>query len=123
VIRDGVGAAPEASRTLRSAEIATLAMAAAALLVISPTAGWRAGLALALGLAIGAFNGRAAARSLTADVSFRAASLARLGVLTALGVGAGFLLGTDVAWLALIGLAIAQVALAAAAFREALSNR
>ena len=51
-----------------------------------------------------------------------ATSLGRLAVLSAAGLGIGFLLGSDVAWLVLLGLAAAQVLLAIAAAREMLKR-
>ena len=78
----------------------------------------RPGLALGAGLLIGASNGFLARRSLGFEGGFRATSIARLMVLSAAGLAAGLLIGLDVAWWALIGLATAQLVLAAVAVRE-----
>lgn len=79
-------------------------------------------MALAAGVVIGSVNGLWAQRSLGSEIPFRAASLGRLAVLSAVGLAVGFALGTDVAWLTLIGLAVAQLILAGAAFKEMLSH-
>lgn len=83
----------------------------------------RAGLALAAGLVIGSVNGHLAVRSLGSEVSFRVTSIGRLAVLTVAALGAGFLLGPDVVWLALAGLALTSLVLAGAGLREALAAR
>jgi hypothetical protein len=83
---------------------------------------FRAGAALAAGLLIGSANGFLAERSL-ASGSFRVFSLGRLAALSTAGIGVGFLLGVDVIWLVVMGLALAQVALSAAAIREVLVYR
>lgn len=79
-----------------------------------------AGLALGLGLLIGGSNGLLARRALGAEFDFRFTSLGRLGLLTLAGVAAGALLGMQVVPLVLIGIGVAQLVLAGAAFREAL---
>lgn len=78
----------------------------------------RAGVAIAAGLVIGSINGHLALRSLRSDASFRIASLGRLGALSAAGVGVGFLLGSDVVYFTVAGLAVAQLILAAVAAIE-----
>jgi hypothetical protein len=78
----------------------------------------RAGIAIAAGLVIGSVNGHLALRSLASDASFRIASLGRLGILSAAGVGVGFLLGTDVVYFTIGGLAVAQLILATVAAYE-----
>ena len=83
----------------------------------------RAGLALAAGLVIGSLNGHLAVRALASEVSFRVSSMGRLAMLTAAALGAGFLLGTDVVWLALAGVALTSLVLAGAGLREALAAR
>jgi hypothetical protein len=49
-------------------------------------------------------------------------SLARLAGLSVAGVGIGYLLGVDMIWLVVAGLALAQLALSAAAIREVLAH-
>ena len=110
-------------RALRTAAGACWAGAVAAGLLFAVAGAPRAGLALAAGLAIGSFSGELALRSLGSEVSFRLTSMGRLAALTAAAVGAGFLLGADVVWLAVAGVALASLALAGAGLREALAAR
>ena len=72
----------------------------------------RAGLAAGLGLAIGSVNGFLARRMLRLDFGFGFASMGRLALLTAAGLGLAALLGFDVAPFVLGGLAAAQLVLA-----------
>jgi hypothetical protein len=78
----------------------------------------RPGIAIAAGLLIGASNGFLARRALGFEAGFRATSLARLVVLSAAGLCAGLLIGPDVAWWPLLGIAAAQLVLAAVAAME-----
>ena len=108
------------ARTLR---VTVAAAAAAALLALGAAAALgnaRAGFALALGLLIGSANGLLARRGLASGLPVSATSLGRLALLSAAGLAAGFLIGADVAWLVLIGVAGAQGLLALAAAREML---
>lgn len=73
---------------------------------------WRGGAAFAIGLLVGSVNGLLARRSLGLDVSFRMTSVGRLAILSAAGLGFGFLLGVPYVPLVLIGIAVAQLALA-----------
>ena len=98
--------------------IACAAMALAASVIGVVLGHPRAGFALAAGLLVGSANGYLAERAVGLGVAFLATSLGRLVTLTAVGLGAGLLLGIDVAWLTLVGLAAAQFVLAAAAIRE-----
>ena len=98
--------------------IACAAMAFAASVIGVVLGHPRAGLALAAGLLFGSANGYLAERAVGLGVAFRATSLARLAVLSAAGLGAGLLLGLDVAWWSLAGLALAQFVLAGAAIRQ-----
>lgn len=112
-----------AQRALRLAVRSCWAGAVLAVALFSLLGAPRAGLALAAGLVIGSFNGHWALRSLGSEVSFRLTSMGRLGVLTAAALAAGFLLGTDVVWLSLLGVAAASLALAGAGLKEALAAR
>jgi len=96
--------------------------AAAALLAFAVAGRPTAGLALAAGLLIGSLNCWLAQRSLGLDVSFRVASLGRLAVLTAAGLGVGFALGAQNAPLTIIGLGAAQLVLAGLAAKVALET-
>jgi hypothetical protein len=95
--------------------IACAAMALAALAVALVLGHPRPGIAIAAGLLIGACNPFLASKALGFGGSFSATSLSRLLVLSAAGLGVGLLAGLDVAWLALIGIAAAQLVLAAVA--------
>jgi hypothetical protein len=111
------GIPEETRRTLRQAVIANVVLAAAGLVLLAVFGQPRGGLALAAGLALGSLNGPWAARSLGAELGFAMTSLARLAILTAGGVAVGFALGAAVVWLAILGLALAQLVLAGAALR------
>jgi hypothetical protein len=80
----------------------------------------RAGAAVALGLVLGSINGALAERALGAGVSFRLSSIPRLGVLSAIALGVGFLLGANYAWLVIVGVAAAQAVLVAVAAKSLL---
>jgi hypothetical protein len=80
----------------------------------------RAGIAVALGLVLGSVNGALAERALGTGVSVRLSSLSRLAVLTGAAIGGGLLLGTDYAWLVILGVAGAQAVLVAVAARSVL---
>ena len=82
----------------------------------------RNGLALAVGLLAGSANGVLVQRSLAVGMAFTALSLARLLLLTALGLGIGLIIGLAQVWLVVVGIAIAQLILAGWAVREALAR-
>lgn len=87
-------------------------LAAVATFAAAATLGhWRGGLALAVGLVIGAANGYLVQRSLGSAAGFRASSLGRLALLSVVGLGAGLLISPGVAPLVLVGIAVAQIAL------------
>jgi hydroxymethylglutaryl-CoA reductase len=79
------------------------------------TGNTRAGIALALGLVLGSINGALAERALGAGVSLRMSSVPRLAILSGAAIGGGLLLGTQYAWLVILGVAGAQVVLVAVA--------
>ena len=109
-------------RALRVTAASAAGLGAAALVVGLALGSGRIGLALAVGLLLGSVNGLLAVRGLTSGLPMSATSLGRLAMLSAAGLGIGFLLGSDVAWLVLLGLAAAQVLLAIAAAREMLKR-
>lgn len=76
---------------------------------------WRAGLAVALGLLVGAANGFLARGAFRIEAAFGATSLGRLAVLTAAALGLGALLGVQFVALVLLGVAAAQIVLAVVA--------
>jgi hypothetical protein len=81
------------------------------------------GVALALGLILGAGNGFLAVRLLGIGVAFAATSLLRLLILTMLAILSGFVLGWERAILVAAGMAVAQLVLSAASLREVLRAR
>ncbi len=92
--------------------------AALALVVLSMAGNVRAGAAVALGLLLGSVNGALAERALGAGVSLRMSSLPRLGVLSAVAVVSGLLIGVAYAWIVVLGVAGAQMVLVAVATRS-----
>lgn len=105
-----------AGPVVRAALVATVAVALVALGVCALTGHLRAGLALDLGLVIGAANGPMIQRTARLGLAFGALSFGRLVLLSAVGLGLGLLLGIDVLWLVMVGLAAAQLVLAGTAF-------
>ena len=105
-------------RTLKLT-VVTCGVGAVASVVLGVALGaWPAGVGLASGLVLGSLNGFAAQRSLGVDAAFRVSSLIRLAALTAVGIGAGVLLGSVVA--VVLGIGLAQLALAGSALKEGL---
>jgi hypothetical protein len=107
--------------------VLTTAIACAAMALAASATGLavgqpRAGLALAIGLLLGSANGFLARLGVGLGGAFLATSMGRLVLLSTVGLGAGVLLGLDVAWWTLVGLAIAQFVLALAAVRAVLSR-
>jgi hypothetical protein len=76
---------------------------------------WRAGAGVALGLLVGAANGFLARRALGVEASFGFTAMGRLGLLSAIGLGLGLLLGLPYVPLVLLGIAAAQLVLAVVA--------
>lgn len=97
---------------------AALTAALLALLVGVVAGHWLDGVAAAVGLAIGSTNVFLARRSLNGPLGFRAASLARLGLLSLLGIAAGLLLGVPTLPFVIGGIALAQLLLSAVAIHE-----
>ena len=108
---------------LMTTAIACAAMAVAAALLALALGHPRAGFALGAGLVVGSLNGFLAERALRSAVPFRATSLARMAVLSVAGLAIGLLLGMDVAWLPLVGIAVAQIVLAVVAARLVWTRR
>ena len=103
--------------------IACSAVALGALVMALALGHPRAGIALGAGLLVGSVNGHFAERALRSPISFRATSLARMALLSVAGLAIGLLLGMDVAWLPLIGIAAAQLVLAVVAARLVWTGR
>jgi len=100
---------------VQTTAIACAAMAIAAFAAGSSAGHPRAGLALAAGLLIGSANGFLTLRALALGTAFQMTSILRLALLSLAGLGAGAMLGLDVAWLSLLGVAAAQLVLAVVA--------
>ena len=103
---------------VRLVGLACAVAAVVALLVAGLAGSWSAGIALALGLGLGAVNAAVLARSVHAGAAFRTASLGRLGVLSLVGLGIGFLVVPGQAWLVAVGLGGAQLILVGLSARE-----
>lgn len=97
---------------------AALAAAVLALLAGVVSGHWPLGLAAAIGLAIGSTNGFLTKRSLHGPLGFRAASMARLGLLSLVGIAAGLVIGMTSLPFVIGGIALAQLLVVAVAIRE-----
>ena len=83
----------------------------------------RIGLALAAGLIIGAASGPLALRSLASGLPYSTVSMTRLMVQSAVALGVGYALGTDVIWMPMLGVAAALAILAFVAVRGVMASR
>ena len=103
---------------------ATICLAASmlAFLALAASGQPRAGLAVAIGLAVGGANAWLAARSVDAGLGFGVASMARIGLLSAIALGAGLALDPGVAWLTVLGVAASQLVMSAVAIRSVLRS-
>jgi hypothetical protein len=110
------------SRLVRNAMVLSVVAACAALIVGIASGHARSGLALFVGLLVGSINGLMIQRSVALGLAFTALSLARLLLLTALGLAIGLLIGLAQVWLVILGIAVAQLVLAGWAVREALAT-
>jgi hypothetical protein len=107
--------------TARLVRASSLACAAAALLCVlgglvlgSPAQGGLAG----LGLLIGAVNAHLAQRLMRTGLPLPGTSMLRLGALSALVLVTGLVVGLGRVWLVVVGVAAAQLVMAAAAVLE-----
>jgi hypothetical protein len=111
------------ARAVRTAAIACVVLACLAVLVAS--LGFRqplAGGAFATGALLGTLNGAAAAKLINLPVPFLATSLIRLVTLSMIGIAIGLAFGVSHIWLVILGLGVAQFALAGAALRAAVQR-
>ena len=97
---------------------AALAAAVLALLAGLVIGHWLDGLAGCVGLVIGSTNAFLTKRSLSGPLGFRASSLARLALLSLLGIAAGLLIGVPTLPFVIGGIALAQLLVTAVAIRE-----
>ena len=105
-------------RTVRTAAVICVGLAAVAMLVFSVVGRPASGAALASGLLLGTTNGLIAARFISLPLPFVASSLLRLMTLSLIGIAVGLALGRVNVWLVILGLGVAQFVLAATAMRE-----
>ena len=117
MIRNDLSSPPGVAHMIRHVSIVCAILAAAALVVFSLLARPLAGIALAVGLLLGAGNGFLAARFLRLPLPFVASSLARLVTLSMIGVAVGFALGVANIWLVILGVGASQFVLVAFALR------
>ncbi|MGH7686973.1 MAG: hypothetical protein ACREN2_09175 [Candidatus Dormibacteria bacterium] len=109
------------ARAVRNAAIACAVLAVlAAVIGIAAFRQPLAGGALGTGLLLGALNGMAASKLINLPVPFLATSLARLLTLTMVGIAIGLAFGLSRVWLVILGLGVAQLALAGSAVRAQL---
>jgi len=111
------------ARALRVTAVACACAAALALAVCCATGRPEAGIALALGLLLGAGNGLLAQRLFAVGVPMVATSLMRLLALTLVAAASGVFLGWRNVVLVVAAMAVAQLVLSAAALREMLRRR
>lgn len=104
----------QADATLRLAMFATGGLALAVLVVAAILGQLRVGLEIDIGLFIGAANGPMIQRSVMLGARFGVLSMGRLLLLSVVGLGIGLLLGSNLAWLVVAGIALAQIVLAGA---------
>ena len=115
--------ADESSRAAWSAARGSLAAAVLSAGALSAIGQPRFGLAVAAGLVIGAFTGMLALQTLHSGFPFRMASMARLAIQTILGLGIGYMIGTDMIWVPIVGLVASYVILGAVAVKGTLAVR
>ena len=108
------------SKVPRQTAAVCSAAAVVAFAALTITGQPRAGVSLAVGLALGGVNGLFAAKSVDVGAGFRLLSIVRIGVLSGLALAIGVLLQPATAWLTLIGVATSQFLMAALAARSVL---
>ncbi len=112
-----------AAQTVRPAIAACAGLAILAVIAFAIAGRPLAGGALAVGFTLGALNGLATMKLAGLPLPFIASSLARLMVLSVIGVAIGLALGVANIWLVILGLGASQFALAASALRQVMLSR
>lgn len=102
--------------------VACSAAAVAAFLTLALFGQPKPGAFLAIGLALGGFNGLLASGAADVLGSFRVASLVRLGLLSMVALAIGLLIEPALAWIIVAGLASAQFIMSAIAIRSGMRN-
>jgi len=115
--------ADASSRAVWRAANVSLAAAALGAIALSVIGQPRLGLALAAGLAVGAFTGVLTLRALHSGFPFRMASMTRLALQSVLALGIGYMLGIDVIWVPVLGLVMSNVILGVVAVKGTLASR
>jgi hypothetical protein len=77
------------------------------------------GLALAVGLFLGAANGYAADRMLAVPISYILSSLGRIALFSVAALALAFAIGWRYVWLVLVGLGLAQFVLVGISLKQA----
>ncbi|MGH7777777.1 MAG: hypothetical protein ACREPI_11465 [Candidatus Dormibacterales bacterium] len=116
----GRGSAAGAGRTVRLTLVACALAATVSAAAGLATGRATGGIALGVGLLIGSANGLLVSRTIGEGAPVVVSSLGRLAVLSAAGLAAGLVIGPDVGWLVLLGLAGAQLLLGLVAGSETL---
>ena len=109
------------SSVLRGTVIGSLLLGAAAVAAAGALGHLSLGVALAVGLLIGASNGYLLVATIQQRAPFVPASIFRLALLTSTGLFAAILLHAD-AWAVLLGVGLAQVVFVAEGVREGLRS-
>ncbi len=104
---------------LRETVAASTALAAFVLVAAAVFGHLSVGLGLAAGLVIGSMNGHLVAALLTRETPFVAGSVVRMALVSAVSVGAAFMLGSP-AWAVLLGVGVAQFVMVGAGVRQGL---
>jgi hypothetical protein len=119
-VRSDAGRAQGAQTNLLRDTVAVSAAAAVLVIVASVVAGrLTLGIGLAAGLVIGSMNGHLLSALMAREVPFVAGSVTRMAVVSAVGVLAAFLLGSQ-AWAVLLGVGAAQLVMVGAGIRQGL---
>jgi len=104
---------------LRETVLGSVALAAIVATALAVLGQPSTGVGIAIGLLLGSANGFVITRLYEPQGSFVGSSLARLSIFSALAIGLALLVGTA-AWTVLIGIAAAQLVMAAAGIRQGL---
>jgi len=104
---------------LRETIAASAVLAGVAVIAFAAVGHLSIGIGLGAGLVIGSFNGHLVAVLLARETPFVMASVGRMAVVSAIAILASVILGAT-AWSVLIGVAVAQAVMVAAAVRQGL---
>jgi hypothetical protein len=122
-MRGGLLDADASRRAVWVAAKGSLAVGGLSVVALSMIGHPRMGLALAAGLVLGAFTGVLTVRALHSGLPFRLVSMTRLALQSVLALSIGYMLGTDVVWVPVLGLVASHVILGAVAVKGTLAVR